>query len=111
VLDVLAKQLGVRGIFSDWPPTTTFYELHGDEVSAESQGGQSAACPPFRPKTLTVGTAQMRLWPSHQVSNKEWTSDAARRKKAGVPRDLRFKTKPEIALEQIGWACLPRGSH
>jgi SRSO17 transposase len=43
---------------------------------------------------------------------KEWTRDAARRKKAGVPRDIGFKTKPEIALEQIRWACeagLPRG--
>jgi glycerophosphoryl diester phosphodiesterase len=25
VLRVLAKQVGVRGIFSDWPATTTFY--------------------------------------------------------------------------------------
>jgi glycerophosphoryl diester phosphodiesterase len=25
VLDVLAKQVGVRGMFSDWPGTTTFY--------------------------------------------------------------------------------------
>jgi SRSO17 transposase len=43
---------------------------------------------------------------------KEWTKDKAGRKKAGVPREVRFKTKPEIALEQIRWACaagLPRG--
>jgi SRSO17 transposase len=43
---------------------------------------------------------------------KEWAEDAARRKKAGVPSDISFKTKPEIALEQIRWACeagLPRG--
>jgi SRSO17 transposase len=43
---------------------------------------------------------------------KEWTKDKARRKKAGVPRDIGFKTKPEIALEQIRWACeagLPGG--
>ena len=25
LLDVLAKQVGVRGVFSDWPATTTFY--------------------------------------------------------------------------------------
>jgi glycerophosphoryl diester phosphodiesterase len=25
VLDVLARQVGIRGIFSDWPATTTFY--------------------------------------------------------------------------------------
>src|ERR1700726_1395024 len=42
----------------------------------------------------------------------DWTKDRARRKKAGVPRDIKFKTKPEIALDQIRWACeagLPRG--
>jgi SRSO17 transposase len=41
-----------------------------------------------------------------------WTKDRARRKKAGVPKDVKFRTKPEIALEQIRWACeagLPRG--
>ena len=41
-----------------------------------------------------------------------WTKDRARRKKACVPKDTKFMTKPEIALEQIRWACeagLPRG--
>src|SRR5918995_829848 len=43
---------------------------------------------------------------------KDWAEDGARRDKAGVPLDIGFKTKPEIALEQIRWACeagLPRG--
>ena len=43
---------------------------------------------------------------------KEWAEDGARRDKAGVPLEIGFKTKPEIALEQIRWACeagLPRG--
>src|ERR1700736_3918956 len=31
----------------------------------------------------------------------EWEKDAARRKKARVPKAITFKTKPEIALEQI----------
>jgi SRSO17 transposase len=42
----------------------------------------------------------------------DWASDAARRAKAGVPHDVAFKTKPEIARDQIGAACaagLPRG--
>jgi len=41
-----------------------------------------------------------------------WTKDRARRKQAGVPKDTKFMTKSEIALEQIRWACeagLPRG--
>ncbi len=43
---------------------------------------------------------------------KEWAQDRARRRKAGVPKEIRFKTKPQIALEQLRWACaagLPRG--
>lgn len=42
----------------------------------------------------------------------DWASDAARRRKAHVPKEVGFKTKPEIALEQIRAACdagLPRG--
>jgi len=42
----------------------------------------------------------------------EWAHDVARRRKAGVPEEIAFETKPEIALEQIRWACaagLPRG--
>jgi SRSO17 transposase len=42
----------------------------------------------------------------------DWASDAVRRKKAKVPEGVSFKTKPEIALEQIKTACdagVPRG--
>jgi SRSO17 transposase len=42
----------------------------------------------------------------------EWVRDKARRGKAGVPEEVVFRTKPEIALEQLRWACaagLPRG--
>ena len=34
----------------------------------------------------------------------DWSKDRARRKKAGVPKEIKFKTKPEIALEQMRWA-------
>jgi SRSO17 transposase len=42
----------------------------------------------------------------------EWTTDGDRLRKAVVPEDIGFKTKHEIALEQLRWACaagLPRG--
>jgi SRSO17 transposase len=35
----------------------------------------------------------------------EWAEDASRRKKAHVPKAIKFKTKPQIALEQIRQAC------
>jgi SRSO17 transposase len=44
---------------------------------------------------------------------KKWAEDGGRRHKAGVPEEISFKTKPEIALEQIRWAYeagLPRGT-
>jgi SRSO17 transposase len=36
---------------------------------------------------------------------KDWAEDTARRSKVGVPEQIDFKTKPEIALEHIRWAC------
>jgi SRSO17 transposase len=41
-----------------------------------------------------------------------WANDSARLRKAGAPDDIGFKTKHEIALDQLRWACeagLPRG--
>ena len=42
----------------------------------------------------------------------DWATDSRRRRQSGVPETISFKTKPEIALEQIDAACkagLPRG--
>ena len=36
---------------------------------------------------------------------RDWASDSKRRRKTGVPEEISFKTKPEIALEQLRWAC------
>ena len=36
---------------------------------------------------------------------KDWAEDGGRRRKAGVPEDIGFKTKPQIALDQLRFAC------
>ena len=44
---------------------------------------------------------------------KEWAGDEERRQRAGVPRDVAFQTKPEIALGQIAQAVedgVPQGT-
>src|SRR3954469_25426924 len=43
---------------------------------------------------------------------RDWAEDPARRAKAGVPEEIAFRTKPEIALDQLRAAAeagLPRG--
>ena len=43
---------------------------------------------------------------------KAWAEDRKRRRKAVVPDEIAFQTKPKIALDQLAWACkagLPRG--
>jgi len=42
----------------------------------------------------------------------EWANDAERRRKAGVPEEIQFQTKPQISLDQIRQAVkddVPRG--
>ena len=52
--------------------------------------------------TLSIANAAASLPIAHRLYLPQaWASDAARRKKVGVPEDIAFMTKPEIALEQI----------
>jgi SRSO17 transposase len=63
--------------------------------------------------SLSIASHDASLPAAYQLYlPKEWAHDRARRRKAGVPNEIRFKTKPRIALEQLRWACaagLPRG--
>jgi SRSO17 transposase len=63
--------------------------------------------------TLSVATHHASLPVAYRLYlPKEWITDRPRRRKAGVPKEITFKTKPAIALEQLRWACaggLPRG--
>src|ERR1700734_3859696 len=52
--------------------------------------------------SLSVATHQGSLPVAYRLYlPKEWADDAARRRIAGVPDDVRFQTKPEIALQQV----------
>ena len=63
--------------------------------------------------SLSIANHQASLPVAYQLYlPKEWARDRARRRKVGVPKEIRFKTKPRIAFEQLRWACaagLPRG--
>jgi SRSO17 transposase len=63
--------------------------------------------------TLSLANHHASLPVAYQLYlPQEWADDEERRRKAGVPDDIEFKTKPEIALEQVRWALeagLPRG--
>src|SRR3981189_1642096 len=63
--------------------------------------------------SLSVANHHARLPAMYRLYlPKAWASDTVRRRKTGVPEDICFKTKPEIALEQIEAACkagFPRG--
>ncbi len=63
--------------------------------------------------SLSIATGDASLPVAYRLYlPQEWAQDGDRLRKAGVPADIGFKTKHEIALEQLQWACaagLPRG--
>ena len=68
------------------------------------QFGKQANCQAV--VTLSVANRHASLPIAYRLYLPEtWTQDAARRKKARIPEEITFKTKPQIALEQIQAAC------
>src|SRR3984893_17128220 len=63
--------------------------------------------------SLSIANEQASLPVAYRLYlPQEWTNDGERLRKAGVPADVEFKTKHEIALEHLRWACaagVPRG--
>ncbi len=63
--------------------------------------------------SLSIATAQGSLPVSYRLYlPREWADDAERRRKAGVPEDIEFETKPSLAMRQIEAALAagyPRG--
>lgn len=62
---------------------------------------------------LSIANERGSLPLAHQLYlPKEWAEDSARRKKAGVPKEIEFRTKTAIALAQIDRALaagIPKG--
>ncbi len=53
------------------------------------------------PVTLSIANHRASLAIAHQLYlPKDWSTDAARRRQAHVPKTVRFMTKPQIALVQ-----------
>src|SRR5246127_4335489 len=63
--------------------------------------------------TLSLANHHASLPVAHRLYlPREWVTDRARRRKARVPKEITFKTKPAIALDHLRWACavgFPRG--
>lgn len=52
--------------------------------------------------SLSIANAQGSLPVAYRLYlPADWAADAARRRKVGVPEEIRFQTKPQIALDQI----------
>src|SRR3954447_18513069 len=82
---------------------------------SRSRRGRSA-CPRRRgPRAVSLSLANhaASLPVSYRLYlPRDWAEDPARRAKAGVPEEIAFRTKPEIALDQLRAAAeagLPRG--
>src|SRR5258708_2823374 len=68
------------------------------------QLGKQANCQVAVTLSLANHHASLRVAYRLYLPN-AWAEDDDRRAKVGVPEEITFKTKPQIALEQIRWAC------
>ena len=116
VREMVLPAIEKAGPIEAWIIDDTSFPKHGKHsVGVQHQYcgqlGKQANCQVT--VSLSIANHSASLPVAHRLYlPKEWTKDRARRKKAGIPKEIKFKTKPEIALEQIRSACeagLPRG--
>src|SRR5918993_801845 len=120
VLDVVCRRavpaLQQSGSIQAWILDDTGVAKSG----RHSVGVARQYCPPLGKKencqvavSLSLANQHASLPVAFQLYlPEEWAGDPERRRKADVPTEIRFRTKPEIALEQLARAVaadLPRG--
>jgi SRSO17 transposase len=105
-----------RGAIEAWVIDDTGFPKHGKHSVGVShqycgQSGKQDNCQVA--VSLSLVNAHASLPVAYQLYlPRSWADDPDRRRKAGVPDEIEFKTKNEIARSQIEWACaagLPRG--
>src|SRR5256885_13365072 len=105
-----------HGPIEVWIIDDTSFPKHGPHsVGAHHQYcgqlGKQAVCQVV--VTLSIANHHASLPIAYRLYlPQDWANDAARRKKVHVPGKIGFKTRPQMALEQIRAACAaggPRG--
>jgi SRSO17 transposase len=105
VRELVVPAMTQRGPIEAWIIDDTSFPKQGQHsVGVQRQYcgqlGKQANCQVA--VTLSIANHHASLPIAYQLYlPREWADDRARRKKAHVPDAIRFKTKPQIALEQI----------
>jgi SRSO17 transposase len=110
VRELVVPSMTRRGPIEAWIIDDTSFPKQGEHSVGVhhqycGQLGKQANCQVT--VTLSIANHHASLPIAYQLYlPREWADDKARRKKAHVPASIRFKTKPQIALEQIRAALL-----
>src|SRR6202042_579382 len=81
--------------------------LPGERKSVEPMAARTAPARTSAQHQSLLNFVGIASWSDEEVQGKvrEMVLPNARRRKAGVPETMVFKTKPQIALAQLRWAC------
>jgi SRSO17 transposase len=108
VLDLVLPRIEQHGPIEAWIIDDTSFPKHGRHsvgVARQYCGqlGKEDNCQVA--VSLSLANSHASLPVAYRLYlPQEWAGDRERRRKAGVPEDIGFKTKPEIALDQLRWA-------
>jgi SRSO17 transposase len=108
VLDLVLPRIEQHGPIEAWIIDDTSFPKHGRHsvgVARQYCGqlGKEDNCQVA--VSLSLANTHASLPVAYRLYlPQEWAGDRERRRKAGVPEDIGFETKPEIALDQLRWA-------